>query len=51
MMSHMDPAKGNKGNAPCMRSKRDPPKDVHAIQYTNENISIFIRLKCVHTGV
>mmetsp|Transcript_1970 Transcript_1970/g.4608 ORF Transcript_1970/g.4608 Transcript_1970/m.4608 type:complete len:546 (-) Transcript_1970:110-1747(-) len=30
MMSHMDPRKDNNGNAPCMRSKRRPPKEVQA---------------------
>lgn len=35
MMSHMDPDKNNQGNAPCMRSKRNPPQDV------SENPAVF----------
>ena len=32
MMSHLDPAKSNnQANAPCMRSKRHPPRDVRGL--------------------
>jgi hypothetical protein len=35
MMSHLDPAKNNQGNAPCMRSKRHPPPDVSLASAVN----------------
>ena len=34
MMSHLDPAKSNnQANAPCMRSKRHPPRDVRGLLF------------------